>query len=343
MKPESKSVMSGIIIESYNPEWPKNFESLKAQIWPAIKEHALFIEHVGSTSVPGLAAKPIIDLDIVVEDIKCLQAAIRSLESIGYVHRGNLGIEGREAFRAPQGSITHNLYLCTKDCIALKNHLFLRDHLRSNHQARDSYGTLKQRLASTAMSIDEYIEGKTAFIVAVLSKSGLSDQELESIKKSNEESKRRMVVRATDQIAELWEENQILKTYRVSTALNGLSCEGGSYCTPIGKLRVASKIGQSLPMGSVLRARVPTGEIWSSHQSNPLAFYDEDLVLTRLLWLEGVEDHNANTFKRHIYLHGTNQEHLLGKPASHGCIRFSNQDIVEVFDALQAGNEVEVY
>ncbi len=110
----------------------------------------------------------------------------------------------------------------------------------------------------------------------------------------------------------------------------------------MGKLRVASKIGQGLPIGGVLRTRTPTGEIWSVDSTNPLSSSEEDLVLTRLLWLEGAEDHNANTFQRYIYLHGTNQEHLLGQPASHGCIRFSNQDIVEVFDAIQVGNEVEV-
>lgn len=334
--------MRGIVVENYNPEWATRFESLKTQIWQAIQEWAVSIEHVGSTSVPGLAAKPIIDMDIVVEDVNRLQYVIRSLESIGYIHRGNLGIEGREAFRGPQGSIKHNLYACTKDCTALKNHLFLREHLRTNQQSRDVYSNLKRQLASTAISIDEYVEGKTAFIVEVISKSNFSALELENIRKSNEESRRKMTVKTVDQVAELWDENQILKVYRISTALNGLSCKEGSYCTPTGKLRVASKIGHSLPIGSVLRSRIPTGEVWSNDPTNPLASSDEDLVLTRLLWLEGAEDHNANTFKRYIYLHGTNQEHLLGKPASHGCIRFSNQDIVEVFDALQAGNEVEV-
>lgn len=343
MRLGSRATMNGIVVENYNPEWATWFQSLQSQIWPAIKECAMSIEHVGSTAIPGLAAKPVIDMDIVVEDVNRLQAAIRSLESIGYTHRGNLGIEGREAFRVPQGSIKHNLYVCTKDCSALKNHLFLRDHLRASQQSRDLYGGLKQQLASTAVSIDEYVEGKTAFIVEVLSKSDLSAQELENIRKSNEESKRKMIVRAADQIAELRDENKILKTYRISSALNGLGCTEGSYCTPTGKLRVASKIGQSLPIGGVLRSRVPTGEIWSSDPANPLASSDEDLVLTRLLWLEGAEEQNANTFKRYIYLHGTNQEHLLGKPASHGCIRFSNQDIVEVFDALQAGNEVGIY
>jgi GrpB-like predicted nucleotidyltransferase (UPF0157 family) len=332
-----------ITVENYNPDWAKHFAYLKGKIWPTIKECAVSVEHVGSTSVPGLAAKPIIDMDIIVEDLARLQAAIRALESIGYIHRGNLGIEEREAFRVPQDSIKHNLYVCTKDCSALKNHLFLRDHLRANQQSRDLYGNLKQQLASTDLSIDAYVEGKTAFIVDVLSKSDLSSHDLENIRKSNEQSKRKMIVRAKEQIAELWDENKILKIYRISTALNGLSCEEGSYCTPTGKLRVASKIGRSLPIGGVLRSRIPTGEIWSSDPANPLATSNEDLVLTRLLWLEGTEEHNVNTFKRYVYLHGTNQENLLGKPASHGCIRFSNLDIIEVFDALQAGSEVEVF
>jgi GrpB-like predicted nucleotidyltransferase (UPF0157 family) len=342
MRPGSRSPMSGIVVENYNSEWKSWFDSLKDQIWPAVQANATSIEHVGSTSVPGLAAKPIIDIDIIVDDFKQLNHVIRALESIGYVHRGNLGIEGREAFRIPAGSVKHNLYACTKNCAALKNHLFLRDHLRTNSKARDEYGNLKLRLATSALSIDEYVEGKTAFIVDVLSKSDLLRQELENIRKSNEESKKKLIVKSADQTAELWDENKVLKIYRISTALNGLSCEEGSYCTPTGKLRVASKIGQGLPIGGVLRSRVSTDEIWSSDPANPLSSSNEDLVLTRLLWLEGAEDKNANTFKRYIYLHGTNQEHLLGKPASHGCIRFSNNDIVEVFDALQAGNEVEV-
>lgn len=152
----------------------------------------------------------------------------------------------------------------------------------------------------------------------------------------------RLVVKSEDQIAELWSENQIIRSYTISTAANGLGCENNSYCTPNGRLKVSAKIGAALPFGAVLRSRVPTGEIWSKHSTNPLSKTDEDLVLTRLLWLEGAEVHNLNTLDRFIYLHGTNQEHLLGRPASHGCIRFSNSDIIEIFDILQIGDEVEI-
>jgi GrpB-like predicted nucleotidyltransferase (UPF0157 family) len=336
------SASNKILIEDYNPEWAQWFENLKSQIWPLVKEEAVSMEHVGSTAVPGLVAKPVIDIDIVIENAKKLPAVVKNLQSLGYKHRGNMGIEGREAFRSPTHQIKHHLYVCAKDCIALKNHLLLRGHLVKNPQARDEYGVLKRHLAKTCESMDDYVQRKTAFIIGVLAHYGLDPKELNAIEMSNRSSNRRLLIKSASQRAELWEGDHLFKTYRISTAMNGLGCQENSYCTPTGKLRVASKIGEGLPMGSVLRARIPTGEVWTADPSNPLFKSTEDLVLTRLLWLEGTEDHNANTFRRFIYLHGTNQETLLGQPASHGCIRFSNAEILEIFELLQAGNEVEV-
>jgi L,D-transpeptidase YbiS len=149
---------------------------------------------------------------------------------------------------------------------------------------------------------------------------------------------KKLLVNSQTQLATLFEDDRILKTYVVSTALNGLGCTENSDCTPTGKLKVAQKIGEGLPLGAILKARKATGEVWSSAE----APRNEDLVLTRLLWLEGAEETNLNTFKRFIYLHGTNQEHLLGQAVSHGCIRFSNQDILEVYDLLDLNSEVEV-
>lgn len=146
---------------------------------------------------------------------------------------------------------------------------------------------------------------------------------------------RKLLVHVNRQEAELIEDNKVIKTYAISTAANGLSCEAGSNCTPTGKLRIAKKIGADLPEGTVFRARVPVSEDWSTESQ-------EDLVLSRILWLEGAEEKNANTFSRYIYLHGTNQEHLLGTPASHGCIRFGVSEICEVFEELIEGDEVEV-
>lgn len=146
---------------------------------------------------------------------------------------------------------------------------------------------------------------------------------------------RKLLVHVNRQEAELIEDNKVIKTYTISTAANGLSCEAGSNCTPTGKLRVSKKIGAGLPKGTVFRARVPVSEDWNAESQ-------EDLVLSRILWLEGAEDKNANTLNRYIYLHGTNQENLLGTPASHGCIRFGVSEICDVFDELIEGDIVEV-
>lgn len=326
-----------IQVEDYNSDWAKQFEALKNQIWPHIQTCALSIEHVGSTSVPGLAAKPIIDIDIVIENIGKIAQTLRQLSTIGYEHRGNLGIEGREAFRHSHPT-KHNLYVCLKDCYAYQNHILLRDFLLRNPQSREEYSKLKKDLANSTDSIDLYVEGKTEFILKILSVAGLDPDQINFIRSSNRASFTRLLIHSQTQKAELWNKDQLVKVYNISTAANGIGCVENSYCTPSGKLRVASKIGAGLPLNSIIRARIPTNEVWK----NNTASNSEDLVLTRLLWLEGADEHNANTFKRYIYLHGTNHENLLGRPASHGCIRFSNQDIIEIFDLMQAGNEVQV-
>jgi L,D-transpeptidase YbiS len=153
---------------------------------------------------------------------------------------------------------------------------------------------------------------------------------------------RRLVVHSEKQIALLYENGSVVRQYKVSTAANGLGCETGSNCTPRGKLTVAKKIGQGLREGAILKDRKATGEVWTLDPSNPWASSQEDLVLTRILWLDGKESHNANTLKRYIYLHGTNHESLLGTPVSHGCIRVSNKDILDLFHLLHEGDEVEV-
>jgi GrpB-like predicted nucleotidyltransferase (UPF0157 family) len=95
--------MRKVEIVDYDPHWPEVFETLRQRIWAALGDVALSVEHVGSTSVPGLAAKPIIDISIVVPERSDVQTGISRLASLGYVHRGDLGIEGREAFANPDG------------------------------------------------------------------------------------------------------------------------------------------------------------------------------------------------------------------------------------------------
>ena len=158
--------------------------------------------------------------------------------------------------------------------------------------------------------------------------------------KSAAMTKRRLVVDSQKQIALLQEDGQVIRRYVISTSAEGLGSEPESFRTPPGRLTVTEKIGAGLAEGAILRGRKATGETWSP--SNALPFANEDLVLTRIFWLSGVEPHNSNTRERYIYMHGTNHENRLGEPASRGCIRFSNRDIVELFDLMEVGEEVEV-
>ena len=151
-----------------------------------------------------------------------------------------------------------------------------------------------------------------------------------------------LVIDVENQTAFLEEDGELLRRYRISTAAAGTGNTAGSLRTPTGLLRVAEKIGGDAPIGAVFRSRVPTGEVWSLSPENPLARNEEDLVLTRILWLAGAEAENANTFERFIYLHGTNHEADLGRPASHGCIRFANTDIIDLFERLPIGALVEI-
>jgi hypothetical protein len=135
-------------------------------------------------------------------------------------------------------------------------------------------------------------------------------------------------------------DERAIKTCVISSSKYGIGYEPGSYKTPLGRFRIHRKIGENAASGTVFKSRVATGEMFSNHPDNPLSESPEDLILTRILWLEGLDSSNANTRERYIYLHGTNQEHLLGKPASHGCIRFGNEDILELFDSVDEGTEV---
>jgi GrpB-like predicted nucleotidyltransferase (UPF0157 family) len=186
-----------IIVENYNPKWKEAFNELKEIYNKILGNFVLAIEHVGSTSVEGLAAKPIIDIDIIIKDKKdTLEAVVPKLESLGYHHVGDLGIIGREVFKQktskvpffnPQKDwIKHHLYVCRENSPSLQNHLNFRDFLRSNGQTRTDYGKLKFDLAQKFPGdIDSYIEGKTNFIIGVLKKNDFSETELEKIIEQN--------------------------------------------------------------------------------------------------------------------------------------------------------------
>jgi GrpB-like predicted nucleotidyltransferase (UPF0157 family) len=175
-----------ITVVDYDPSWPFTFEILKSRVLQAIGRLAVSVEHVGSTSVPGLAAKPVIDMDVVVAAVADVSMAIERLSTLGYVHRGNLGIEGREAFYNPPGSPPHHLYVCVQGATALANHLTIRDYLRSNSAAARTYSTLKKQLAEMfPTDMDRYVQGKTDFLVAILRESGFSENALTAISDAN--------------------------------------------------------------------------------------------------------------------------------------------------------------
>lgn len=178
--------MRRIEVVDYDPRWPETFERLRSRIWTSLRDVALSVEHVGSTSVPGLVAKPIIDISIVVPERSDVQTGISRLATLGYVHRGDLGIEGREAFANPDGLPNHNLYLCPRDSVALANHLAIRDYLRTHPEAAREYGELKKRLAGRFPDdVDGYVDGKTTLLLTMLRATGFPLEQLVEIERAN--------------------------------------------------------------------------------------------------------------------------------------------------------------
>lgn len=168
-----------VIIEEYNPEWPKMFQEIHSILARTLGADALRIEHVGSTSVQGLAAKPILDIDVVIESMKSLPAVIAKLETLGYSHQGDLGVEGREAFDRKDGYVpyseeislrmTQHLYVCHRDSQELYRHITFRDALINNPELVKEYASLKKELAITFRNDRKaYTEGKSDFVQRVL-------------------------------------------------------------------------------------------------------------------------------------------------------------------------------
>lgn len=146
-----------MLIQPYSPDWNTHFESIEAVLNNALLGVDFTIEHVGSTAVPGLAAKPIIDIDIVFNNPSIFPLIKQALESIGYFHNGNQGIEDREVFKRlgtkqheVLDAIRHHLYVCSADSPALKRHLITRDYLRNNEWAKAEYQQMKYALAEKA-------------------------------------------------------------------------------------------------------------------------------------------------------------------------------------------------
>ena len=175
---------------AYDPSWQDRFEKVAAVLSGALADGpAASVEHVGSTSVPGLAAKPILDIDVIVapEDVS---AAVAALVRIGYVHRGDLGVAGREAFLAPDEDPRRHVYVCAAGTLNVRNHLAVRDVLRRRDDLRDEYAAVKLALAAEPdMDIDTYIARKSDVIQKVLTASDLTDAERRQILSLNDPSR----------------------------------------------------------------------------------------------------------------------------------------------------------
>ncbi len=154
-----------IAVVPYSEEWPATFEALKARAECALGALGLRIEHVGSTSAPGLSAKPIIDIDAVIEGDDQLDDVIERLATIGYEFEGDKGVPERYAFRSPPDLPDHHLYVCAEDNSALHRHLAFRDYLRRHPEEATAYGKLKQQLAQqNPADRAAYSDGKTSWI-----------------------------------------------------------------------------------------------------------------------------------------------------------------------------------
>ncbi len=128
---------------------------------------------------------------------------------------------------------------------------------------------------------------------------------------------------------------KILRTFSISTSRFGLGSDEGSMKTPLGRFRIAEKFGEGLPQGTAFKSREPV-------KASAKMLRSDDLIMSRILWLDGLDAGNANSHERFIYIHGTNHEDQIGQPASHGCIRMKNSEVAELFDLVAIGTPVVI-
>jgi len=165
-----------VIVLPYDAAWESAFEAIRAEIQTALGDLMLGIEHVGSTSVKGMSAKPCIDIDVVIRDYSVFDAVVQKLDAIGYIHEGDLGIQDREAFKYADKPhlMTHHLYVCPRDSEELHRHIVFRDFLRKNPEAVKKYSMVKEKAAALFPDeIEQYIAFKAPCIEELYIKCGL--------------------------------------------------------------------------------------------------------------------------------------------------------------------------
>jgi lipoprotein-anchoring transpeptidase ErfK/SrfK len=150
------------------------------------------------------------------------------------------------------------------------------------------------------------------------------------------DTRHHVVISVPEQKMVILDEGAVMTTYPVSTSKFALGDTPGSRGTPLGELEVAQKIGANAPLGAVFKSRRRTGEILAPDAPG------RDPIVTRILWLRGREQRNANAFGRHIYIHGTPEERNIGRPASYGCVRMRSRDVIQLYDVVGSGARVSI-
>lgn len=153
-----------------------------------------------------------------------------------------------------------------------------------------------------------------------------------------------VVVRVDEQRLYLWEGDRVTEIFDVSTSARGVGFEEGTFTTPLGLHRIAERFGEDAPRGTIFRARGNTGRI-AEILTEPGARSPRDNITSRILWLEGLEPGinqggNVDSLQRYIYIHGTDEEGRIGEPASEGCVRMRNDEVIELFPRLPVGTPV---
>jgi lipoprotein-anchoring transpeptidase ErfK/SrfK len=145
-----------------------------------------------------------------------------------------------------------------------------------------------------------------------------------------------VIVSVPDQALAIVDRGRLIARYSVSTSKFGIGDSAGSYCTPLGTLFVSAKFGDNLPPGAVIKNRVPTGELVTANAPS------RDPIVARVIWLRGMEAQNRDARDRCIYIHGTPEEHRIGKPASFGCIRMRSRDVIALYNSVHIGMHVTI-
>lgn len=188
-----------VTLEPYNPEWPLKFREVHEQLSSILKDvPVVSIEHVGSTSIPSMKAKPVIDIDIIIPT-SSFEAARTALTGAGYTNCGEMGIPGRFVFRQPgygiidvaygmgeHGELRRNTYVVIEGCLASRNHLDVRRVLLEDQELREEYARVKSNMEGVEFeNLDQYVAGKTQVLCKILRKAGWSEEDLQLVMEAN--------------------------------------------------------------------------------------------------------------------------------------------------------------